>query len=284
MPFHESKRAVWIGGHEAPDLASARSAVAARMDLTIVPWSTALVPPGDAPDGVDAGEPLFVFLALDTPARFASDHAVAIARRWPLCRIIAVGASLAEGRRRSGPPLPGIEEVPWYELPGRLERWLDHLRDGRPGTIGLPATVRREDRLLEMTPVRTSTGRRVELVAPTRDALDGLAALLEAIGCPAVASVVGTPPIAPRGNVVVWDVGGSIARHLPWLRLLSANRPETDIVVLESFPRGDRSLEAVHAGAACVLGRPPSAEALAGTLDWLGRCRGNGLGAAGPAR
>jgi DNA-binding NarL/FixJ family response regulator len=68
---------------------------------------------------------------------------------------------------------------------------------------------------------------------------------------------------------VVWDACRLESADLEWLRLLVANRPGVAVVILDSFPRGDSCRAALQAGAAAVLGRPVSLEALVGTLRGL---------------
>jgi len=212
--------------------------------------------------------PAVILLATDAPARWTLPDAVALAVRWPLAPLVSVASSLVDGRRRSGPPLPGIEEVPWHDLPGRLGCWLADRAGGRPGTLGMPATARREDRFLEamahardrvaVPPVSVAAGSGLDL--------EGLADLVTAAGGIVTRRSRGRPPLDEPAAVLVWDVGRLGGDHLAWLRMLAANRPTLKIVVVESFPRVDMVQAAIAAGAAAVLGRPASAEALAGTL------------------
>jgi hypothetical protein len=171
-----------------------------------------------------------------------------IARRWPLALIVSVGTSLVDGRRRSGPPLPGVEEVAWHDLAGRLDGWLAAFAAGRPGPLGLPTTARREERLLAAT----------DAARESRDnspEMEGRA--------------TGRPRLDEPAAVLVWDVGHLEDEDLAWLRMLAANRPRLGIVILESFPRGDSTAAALLAGAYAVLGRPVALEALVGTLARL---------------
>jgi hypothetical protein len=178
--------------------------------------------------------------------------------------------------------LPGIEEMTWTDLPGRLAWWFAELDAGRPGSLGMPATARREDRLLDAAvrvrafTTRVTPGARIAVAASRRTDLEGLADLVGAIAGPVAIRTCGRPPLDVAADVVVWDVGPATNADITWLRLISAHRPGLPIVVVESFPRGDSVLAAVRAGAAAVLGRPLSLEALAGTLLCL---RKSGTGA-----
>ncbi len=224
--------------------------------------------------------PAVILLASPTPDHWSLAAAVSVSRRWPLAPLVSVAGGLVDGRRRSGPPLPGLEEVPWHDLPGRLAWWLRDRDAGRPGSLGLPATVRREERAAAasealfgadggLPPVSAAAKRAVDL--------EGLCDLLVMIGCPAIRRSHGRPPLDERAGVLIWDVGNLSDDDLAWLEMMAANRPALRIVVLESFPRPDRAQAALRKGAAAVLGRPVSAEALAGTIHRLTEQGADGL-------
>lgn len=241
---------------------------------------TDLATPTEAPPlplpalGVDRC-PDVVCLASDFPGRWLLADAVAVSRRWPLAPIISVTTSLADGRRRSGPPLPGVEEVAWSDLPGRLAWWFVDIAAGRPGTLGLPATARREDRVLEVASrLRSAPGRvvlpwRLSVAARRSIDVDGTADLLAAAGHPIVNRICGRPSLDEPADALVWDVETLDQADLVWLRMLSANRPHLTVLLLDSFPSHDTTMAALDAGAAAVLARPVSLESLAGTLVWL---------------
>lgn len=279
----------WLGDADGLELALARRWVGEL---------AAVVDPGETPGPDDsAGSPTAVILAGRRPGCWDVRRATAVVRRWPLAPLIAVGTSLDEGRRRSGPALPGVEEMTWTDLPGRLAWWFAEVAAGRPGSLGMPATSRREDRLLDAAvriravAAAAATRPRLAVAAARRIDLEGLADLVGAIGPPAAVRTCGRPPLDVAADAVIWDVGPSSPADLTWLGLIAAHRPGLPIVVVESFPRGDSVLAACRAGAAAVLGRPLSLEALAGTLlrlGWgavgargTGNVAGTGIGAAG---
>ncbi len=78
--------------------------------------------------------------------------------------------------------------------------------------------------------------------------------------------------------MLVWDILTPDDADLAWLRMLVAQRPGRKIIVLESFPRADRVAAILRAGVIAVLGRPGSAEALAGVLLQTANPSGIGLG------
>lgn len=285
-PSDVNPRAVWVGPADADELALARGVLESRLETTVID------PEGLGEPEPDDREPFVACLAADGPRRPAHETALQLARRWPLCRFVAISSSLCEGRRRSGPVLAGVEEMPWHDLPGRLECWLDDVAARRPGWLGQPATVRREDRLLEGLRTggatvddavrhRTVPHRTVAIAAARPESLDGLASLVSSFGWPTTFAQVGRPPMDASADVLLWECPESVATELSWLGILAAHRPSADIVLLESFPRGDRACEAIRAGAAWVLGRPTPADVLFGTLRWLGReGRRSGLGQA----
>jgi hypothetical protein len=214
---------------------------------------------------------------------------ILLTSRWPLVPVISVGSSLCDGRRRSGPALPGVEEISWHDLAGRIGRWLADLDTGRPGGLGLPTTARREERLLEsalLAPGRTLPPESPSVVLAARRLLDleGLAELLSLAGRRIQRRTEGRPPLEATGSTVIWDAGRLDREDLAWLQLLSSNQPSLPILVIESFPRGDSTLAALRAGAWAILGRPLSLEALMGTLVRLENAPASGLGPAGMHR
>lgn len=277
-PHHRSAAAIaWVGAASGVELAWAREALA---DLAAVhDYPAAADVDAIAPD---APWPAVVLLASDVPARWRLEDLTALARRWPLAPLVSVATSLADGRRRSGPPLPGTEEVPWSELPSRVAWWLAERAAGRPGSLGLPATARREDRALEAAAALRPLGRtlRVSVAAETPADVDGIGDLLAAAGHEVLRRTCGRPPLDEPADLLVWDAGSLGAAHLAWLRMLAANRPDLRVVIVDSFPRADTALAALRSGAAVVLGRPLAPESLAGALA---RPRGAGPTGLGPA-
>ena len=294
------RRALWIGSAAGLELGMARTAIGALADVTDAESPQAAATAASAAD-VAQVTPLFAVLAADRPGRFTPTDALLLSRIWPLMPIVSVASSLVDGRRRSGPQLPGIEEVPWHDLPGRCGWWLAAFEAGLPTSLGLPATARREERLLEsIGGIRASDPAAhhghgvhmpgacgdVSVAAIQTDDLDGLCDLLALAGHRVVNRQVGRPRLDETAPTLIWDVRDLAGPDLEWLRLLAANRPGLFIVILDSFPRGDSVLAAMRAGAAAVLGRPVSLEALAGTLlqKRLGKPSHAGLGRAAGGR
>lgn len=257
---------LWVGPTTPADIRLARAWVATLAPVHEVDSPAAAV--AAAPVVFAERSPAVILLAADQPGRWSLDDVLALAIRWPLAPIVSVAGALVDGRRRSGPPLPGIDEVPWHDLPGRLACWLADRAAGRPGTLGLPATVRREDRFVEASlAVRAHPGLAAVSVAAAKETdLESLVDLLRAAGGTLGRRSRGRPPLDEPAPVLLWDVGRIDGEHLAWLRMLAANRPGLKIVLFESFPRPEMTLAALQAGAAAVLGRPASAEALAGAL------------------
>lgn len=274
-----SGHALWIG--EADDeLGLAR----AWIHPTLERWRSTLLEysaPLDAARraALAPATPLVAMLATDRPARWTLDDTLALSAAWPLMPIVSIASSLVDGRRRSGPPLPGVDEVPWYELPGRLENWLHSWEAGRPGTLTAPSTIRRDERLLGVT-AEPATGVRVAIVAPTEFDAEGLAAVVAMAGGSVTSASRGRPQLDESADVLLWDVGRSAAQAIPWLGMLAANRPGLRIVIVEAFPRADAARAAIEAGAAAILGKPLALEALTGLLRRFST-PADGLGAAG---
>ncbi len=267
---------LWVGPADSADLRLARgwAAELAVVHDAATPQAAVAAPPDDLVDR----SPAVILLATDGPGRWCLDDVLALAIQWPLAPIVAVASTLLDGRRRSGPSLPGVEDVPWYDLPGRLTCWLADRAAGRPGPLGIPATARREDRFLAAGSGRPLFPGPVPMTASAAAGnavdLDGLVDLVAAAGVTVGRRIRGRPPLDEPAPALVWDVGRLAAEELAWVRMLAANRPGLRIVVLESFPRPDTTLAALQAGAAAVLGRPASAESLAGTLAGIGAATG----------
>ena len=271
-------RIAWLGDTGTEELALARG---------WVDEFASVVECGEADDAEAIDHPSVALLATHRPARWTLSTAAAVSRRWPLTPLVAVVTSLADGRRRSGPWLPGVEEVAWHDLPGRLTWWLLELSAGRPGTLGLPTTARREERVAESAGHVRAIVEAIEppsavAVAGTcRTSLDGVADLVAAAGFHITSRTRGRPRLDDEADLLVWDVGRPSDTDLAWLGMLAANRPGLGIVLLDSFPRGDTARAAVRAGAAAVLGRPVGLEALVGTLLRLRSRPRTAIGAAG---
>jgi hypothetical protein len=262
---------LWVGETTGVELGLAHRWLAERMAVIVAET------PAVAPAKVEAagrGVPVLAIFATDRPGRHTLDDVLVVARQWPLAAIVSVATSLADGRRRSGPPLPGVEEVVWHDLPGRLERWFADLAAGRPGVLGLPATARREERILAASDGLRESRNAIEplpvsVAAARSDDLEGLVDLIALSGRRIARRTRGRPPLDEPAALLVWDVGCLCEEDLAWLRMLVANRPNLAVVLLESFPRGDATETALKAGAGAVLGRPVTLESLEGTLARL---------------
>ena len=264
------RHVLWVGRCGGLELTLARDAVAGIPGCTVRRL--------DAEWDDDAGpHPTCIVLVHERGGEWSPERALALSRRFPLVPIVAVAGSLADGRRRSGPFLAGIEEIAWHDLAGRLGAWFGDVETGIAGSIGLPPTARREDRILDAIrvsrPTEPPTRTPVSVVARDRTDLEGLVDLVRACGHVVEESALGRPAIDTLARVLVWDVRSIRPADLEWLRILAANRPGVAVVVLDSFPRGDSSAEALAAGAAAVLGRPVGLEVLAGTLASLAAAR-----------
>lgn len=259
---------LWIGDVADDELALARHCIAGMVGVVEAasPAAALASPPAAFRDR----SPVAILLASPVPVAWTLADAITLSRRWPLAPMVSVAATLVEGRRRSGPALPGIEEVPWNELPARLAWWLHDRERGLPGGLGMPATSRREERVLEaskrIADGHARPGRTIAVAASRPLDVEGLADLLTAAGRTVVRRTCGRPAIDEPADVIVWDVAAITPTDLTWLAMVAANRPDAAIILLDSFPRGDTTRAALRAGGRAVLSRPVSLEALTGTL------------------
>jgi hypothetical protein len=271
------RRVLWVGEIDDLELTIARESLV-RLTGCIVIRATAPAPSSPSShhgsDLLGTSPPDCILLAIDRPGRWSVEQVLGLSLSFPLTPIFAIATSLGDGRRRSGPPLPGVEELAWHDAGGRLARWFADLDAGLPGSLGLPPTVRREERFHE-APAFQPQSRPVGPLAPVTVAarspldLEGLVDLLAAAGHPIGERTLLRPQLSPPDRLVVWDAGRFDNADLEWLRLLVANRPGVAVVILDSFPRGDVARGALRAGASAILGRPVGLEVLAGTLRGL---------------
>lgn len=260
---------LWIAAPAASDeLALARDWATTLTHVVESPSPAAAV--NDPPACFRDRSPPVILVASPATSAWRLEDFLAVSRRWPLAPVVSVSASLVEGRRRSGPALPGVEEVSWTDLPGRLAWWLLDRSLGVPGTLGMPATSRRDERILEATrriaQARPTAAVRVEVAASRPLDLEGIADLVTACGHETVGRRIGRPLIDHRADVVIWDAGDLGPTHVTWLGMVAANRPLAPVVVLDSFPRADTAAAAMRAGAAAILARPVSLDVVAGVL------------------
>ncbi|MFM8893209.1 MAG: hypothetical protein ACKOTB_16605, partial [Planctomycetia bacterium] len=128
----------------------------------------------------------------------------------------------------------------------------------------------------------------VAVAAARPDDLEPLCDMLTSLGHRVATRHVGRPRPGDAAPHVLWDVRDLGRDEVEWLRRLVANRPGLFVVLLESFPRGDAVQAALRAGAAAVLGKPVSLDAVAGPLLGLVRCPApggeSGLGLGGGGR
>ncbi|NDH93248.1 MAG: hypothetical protein EBZ13_01635, partial [Planctomycetia bacterium] len=190
---------LWIGDRQATlEFQLAASDSAAVLPVWQVPdVATAIgLPPTD--DTTLA--PTIACLAEPRPGLIRFADVIALSRRWPLTRIVSIASCLADGQRRSGPTLPGVMPVPWHDFPARLRYWLAELADGRPGSLGLPVTARRDERWQPSGPSsdagHTHRWPQVTVAGVTPATTEAVSDLVRVAGGQVVQQTTGRPGIA----------------------------------------------------------------------------------------
>ena len=216
--------------------------------------------------------PAVILLPLAWSGAIGEAELIRLSRRWPLAELVLVTGSAVDGRRRRGPALPGAVAVPWYELPGRIGQWCRQRREGAGHPLGLPATCRREDRLLASVDSarvrREHPGLEASVAAGSRRLLDAIEMLAVAAGVRVASRVQGKPPLEAAGDLILWDAGYVDEAELEHLAELSGQKPHRPIVVFEAFPRGATARAVREAGGTHLLGQPLEADVLAETVRW----------------
>ena len=219
-------------------------------------------------------DPTIICLAETHPGQIQYRDVLRLAHHWPLSRIVAVGSCLSDGRRRSGPVVDGILEVPWHDLRSRMQVWLQRIESGSPSSLSRAPTLRREERwLAEAIELQTSCDSvtrsaqvTVTVAASSKTMTEAVGELVTAAGGLLVNCITGKPAIEDTADVILWDLYDSPDSQLEWIRLLTSQKPNRALALLCSFPRGDSAQAAMEAGATTVLGRPTDCEAIRGVL------------------
>ena len=264
--------ALWVGTTDHPELSIALDWLKARMTILTFKTSDDVHEARSHHDRM----PTLCLLACEHAGMWIEKDVALIVSSWPLTPVVSVLGSLADGKRRSGPMLGGVDDLFWYDVAGRVGGWLEQLNHHQPGVFGIATTSRIEERLLSSLSLgryslfqSQSIVSSIAVVARRSIDLDGLIDLVKATGREAVAFLADHPPLDESFDIILWDLEDIRANDMAWLELLSANMPHALIVLLESFPRGHSSERTRRAGAAAVLSRPVALDVLNGVLELL---------------
>jgi hypothetical protein len=139
---------LWVGEIDDLELTIARESLV-RLTGCIVIRETAPAPSSpSSPHGSDllgTSPPDCILLAIDRPGRWSVEQVLGLSLNFPLTPIFAIATSLGDGRRRSGPPLPGVEELAWHDAGGRLARWFADPANREAGKQVYPALMNLSD-------------------------------------------------------------------------------------------------------------------------------------------
>ncbi len=266
-----NRRLLWIGDtHQTTEFCQVANAMGHEIEIQQYPSiDVALsVTTSNEP------EPTIICIAETHPGQIQYHDVLRLVHHWPLSRIVAVGSCLSDGRRRSGPVVDGIVEVPWHDLPSRMKVWLQRIESGAPSSLSRAPTLRREERWLaeaiEQQTFCDTVDQRAQVTvsvsAASKTMTEAVGELVTAAGGILVNCVTGKPAIEDTADVILWDLYDSPESQLEWIRLLASQKPNRLIALLCSFPRGDSAQAAMEAGATAVLGRPTDCEAIRGVL------------------
>lgn len=204
-----------------------------------------------------ASQPDVIVIAQSYPGQYSIQAIDRLRSVAPLARVIALLGSLCEGEMRSGCPWPGVIRVYWHQWPGRGERELRKLVEGRGSAWTLPVTATEEERLLATAdePLPKRQGLLV-IYTPRAAAEDWLSAACRACG---YSTVWLRPPSPPRiqGTVAaIFDGTDFGDEELACLRRLCLALASTPVIALADFPRIEDRVRILSAGAAAMLSKP----------------------------
>ena len=266
-----NRRLLWIGDiHQTAEFCHVTDAIGSDIEMQQYPSVDVALnaTTSNEPD------PTIICLAESHPGQIQFHDVFRLVHHWPLSRIVAVGSCLSDGRRRSGPVVDGILEVPWHDLPSRMQFWLQRIDSGAPSSLTHAPTSRREERWLaeaielqtSCKSVNQSTQATVTVAASSKSMTEAVGELVTTSGGILVHCVTGKPAIQDAADVIFWDLHESPKSQLEWIRLLTSQKPTRVLALLCSFPRADTAQAAMEAGATAVLGRPTDCEAIRGVL------------------
>ncbi len=262
---------LWIGDlHQTAEFCQVVDAIGHEIEIQHYPSVDAAL----KATAISQPEPTIICLAETHPGQVHYKDVLRLIHHWPLSRVVAVGSCLSDGRRRSGPVMDGILEVPWHDLPSRMRVWLQRIKTGVPSSLSRAPTLRREERWLAEAierqtfcdTVDQSAQATVTVAASSKMMAEAVSELVPAAGGILVNCVSGKPAIQDTADVILWDLYDSPESQLEWIRLLTSQKPNRAIALLCSFPRGDTAQAAMEAGATAILGRPTDCEAIRGVL------------------
>ena len=264
-----NRRLLWIGDmHQTTEFCHVVHAI--RGDIEVHHYPTVKNAFNDTTSS--ACEPTIICLAETHSGQMQQCDVFSLMRRWPLSRIVSVSSCLSDGRRRSGPVLKGVLEVPWHDFPARMRVWLQRIDSGVTSSLTHPTTSRRDERwfaeaVKDQPFSEIPDPPTVTAAASSRTMVEAVGELVAAAGGILEKCVVGKPVIQDTADVIIWDLQDTLDSQLEWIRLLRSQKSRRTIALLCSFPRGDTAQAAMDAGATVILGRPTDCEAIRGVLS-----------------
>jgi DNA-binding NarL/FixJ family response regulator len=211
------------------------------------------------PIGLDR-HPDVIIIAASRPGMIRARDVQQLQCRLPLVGMVALLGSWCEGEARTGRPVPGVSRCYWYDFPNWWRRQLELFASGHCPDWALPATA--DDRDCAKTwPRQVSEPAAGLIVLQTTcwETGDVLADVLRASGYATVWGPRGRQGASVRGAAAgIWEGRQLDEPELCQLAEFSKQlaKDAAPVIALADFPRRDRCVAAMQAGAAAVLAKP----------------------------
>jgi len=210
-----------------------------------------------------ANTPLFIVVSECRPGEVAVDAWGRLRRAAPLTPIVCLLGSWSEGELRTGKPWPGAIRVYAHQFRARVGAQLERYIRFGVMSWSPPFTATEEDRLLNRADLIRTVDARTVLVVSKHSA--SASALCDAIAYAGYQTIWHHPSAgidSQSAIAAIWDCPAGFAESKRSFIDLARQLRNSPIIALLGFPRAEDRREAMALGAAAVLSKPYSLEAL----------------------